>query len=198
MARDPDDVKVREYLRLLENPYASLQVGDDRDQDFATNATSSASQAGASSRESAQTPTPVELGTAPEPRHTSLPEVPHGNPYAALANIDDQEEQLLDAGAPSTGPALGEISKATFEAGCRRIFSQYIPRLERGRLRPEHRDFITRNRPRSARIRCRLLEELSRYDLSDLPGMRAQFNREDDRLTDKKLIEIEQAVDKDE
>jgi hypothetical protein len=41
------------------------------------------------------------------------------------------------------------------------------------------------------------LEALRRYDLSDLPAMQPQFNREDDRLTAKKLIDIERSVAKD-
>jgi hypothetical protein len=192
MASDTDAAKVREYVRLLENPYASLQVRGVEDEDPATAKTGESLDA-----VSAQvaTPTQVDLFPAP-PRHSALTDVPSGNPYASLANIDDEEQSVAKAHNAAADPP--ELSKASFEGGCRRIFSQYIPRLERGRLRPEHRDFITRNRSRSARIRFRLLEELSRYDLSDLPGMQPQFNREDDRLTAKKLTEIEQAVDKDE
>src|SRR2546421_384576 len=166
MARDSDDARFRECLRLLENPYASIQFRDGWDEDLATSARSNESQADASSRKSA---VPIELFPAPKPRHTQLTETPHGNPYAALADIDDDQEEHSAAAAPRSDSALVEVSKATFEAGCRRIFAQYIPRLERGRLRPEHLDFITRNRSSSAKIRSRLLEALRRYDLSDLP-----------------------------
>lgn len=126
-----------------------------------------------------------------------MPETRHGNPYASIASLDNDDEDETDAPhRPDLIP--GELSKVDFVAGCRRLFAQYIPSMERGRLRPEHRDFITRNSSRSAKIRFRLLKELRRYDLSDLPDVQPQFNREDDRLTAKKLIEIEQAVAKDE
>jgi hypothetical protein len=86
------------------------------------------------------------------------------------------------------------LSKEGFIAGCRRIFRQYIPSVEKGRLRQHHRDFITRNQGRGGSIRHLLLQELSKYDLSGLPGMEARFNRERNDLTDQKLKQIERSV----
>jgi len=149
MTSDSDAAKVREYVRLLENPYASLQVRDVGDEDPATASTRESRDAASAQ---VATPSPVDLFPAAPPRHSALTDTPSGNPSAALANIDDQEEHSA-AAPPRSDSTLVEVSKAAFEAGCRRIFAQYIPRLERGRLRPEHLDFITRNRSRSARIR---------------------------------------------
>jgi hypothetical protein len=168
---------------VLENPYASVQVRDIPDEPPVAERSPAGNPA----------PAPPALVSAPV---SPLADTRHGNPYASLAGVDVEESYAEPA--RKAGSAKGELSKAAFVAGCRRIFAQYIPHLERGRLRPEHRDFITRNSSHSPKVRSRLLQELSRYDLSDLPGMQPQFNREDDRLTVRKLIEIEQAVDKDE
>jgi hypothetical protein len=194
MASDSDDAKVREYIRLLENPYASVQVRDVSEVDLATSSIpATASPDRALLQAAGRIPTQVDLFSPAHPPRAGLVDAPSGNPYAAVANIEDEEEHSIVA-ASDSGNASQELSKSAFESGCRRIFSQYIPLLERGRLRPEHRDYIARNVSRSAKIRYRLLKELRRYDLSDLSGMQPQFNREDDRLTAKKLLEIEQAV----
>ena len=181
-----DDSKVRHYLRLLGNPYAKLQVRDTPDAPPVTEV------------RSPDAPAPKPFGRARvdiEGRRL-LPEPRHGNPYASLAALDDEDELGRRLARP---PDLAKTSsKADFIAGCRRIFSQYIPQLEKGHLRDEHRDFITRNASRSPTLRFKLLQALRRYDLSDLPGAQPQFNREDDRLTAKKLIDIEQAVATDE
>jgi hypothetical protein len=185
MAHDMDDSKIRDYLRLLGNPYAKLQVQDAPDAPPLTEVRSPDALA---PKPLGLTRTNIEGRLFPEPRH--------GNPYASLAALDDADEPGRELARP---PGLAKTSsKADFIAGCRRIFSQYIPQLEKGLLRDEHRDFITRNASRSPTIRFKLLEALRRYDLSDLPGAQPQFNREDDRLTAKKLIEIEQAVATDE
>jgi hypothetical protein len=91
----------------------------------------------------------------------------------------------------STGSTL---SKAEFRAGCRRIFGQYIPALERGRLRTHHRDFITRNESSSPARRHRLVKHLEKYDISKTHGVTAHFNR-GEPLTDEKLKQIERLAD---
>jgi hypothetical protein len=182
MARDVDDDRVRDYLRLLGNPYASLQVRDLPQREEVSEC-----------REAAFTVNPEQLrfsALAP----AVLREPSHGNPYASLANLDDEGD--FSAKAVATVESVAEISISSFEAGCRRIFVQYIPAPERGRLRPEHRDFIERNKLSSSQIRARLLAALQRFDLSGLV-VQPQFNREHPDLTAKKLLEIERSVGKD-
>jgi len=186
MAHDPNEERIRSYLRRLENPYASLQIRDVADETPATSAP--AAEASITTRRTrTQAPTQDDLFTD-RPQIQGLIDPPSGNPYAALANIDDDEV------ASSVPTAQGEISKSAYETGCRRIFTQYIPAVERGQLRPEYRDFITRTISRSARVRFKLLEALGRFDLSDIVGLQAQFNREPAQFTAKKLAEIERDV----
>jgi hypothetical protein len=180
---------------MLENPYASLQVREVPGEDLATSAQVSDNRPTAP-RQFVRSPTQVDLFTLQRRQSAAVVDPPHGNPYARLANIDDNGPSIVETHGPGQDP--GEISQTAFETGCRRIFGQYIPLLERGHLRHEHRDFIARNRSRSAKVRFKLLEALRRYDLSDLPAMQPQFNREDGRLTAKKLVEIERSVIKDE
>jgi hypothetical protein len=180
------DKAARDFLQLSENPYASLDLLDAFDEHLSISTAATPSDA-AQVRHSARVPAQVDLFAQPPPTAQGADaDTSHRNPYARLASACDE----------SVEP--GEISQATFVSECRRIFGQYIPQLEHGLLRAEHRGFITRNRSRSAKIRFKLLEALRRYDLSDLAGMQPQFNREDDRLTAKKLLEIEQGVGKDE
>ena len=89
---------------------------------------------------------------------------------------------------------VGKLSKTEFQSACRAIFRYYIPAIENGRLRGHHREFITRNESRSGEKRFRLFSELRRYDLSSIPGINPQFNRERDALTGAKLWEIERIV----
>jgi len=185
---------MREYLRVLENPYASLQVREVPGEDLATS-TQVSDKTPTAPRQFVRSHTQVDLFSL-QRAQSAVVEPPHGNPYAGLANIDDDGPSVVETRDPGQDP--GEISQTAFETGCRRIFGQYIPLLERGHLRPEHRDFIARNRSRSATVRFKLLGALCRYDLTDLPPMQPQFNREDDRLTAKKLAEIERSVIKDE
>jgi hypothetical protein len=85
-----------------------------------------------------------------------------------------------------------ELSATAFEARARAILRQYMPAAERHRLRPNFRNFISRNKLRPARVRHRLVQALGRFDLSDVQGMQTQFNRDHgDRETDRKLAEIE-------
>lgn len=94
---------------------------------------------------------------------------------------------------PESGTA-GDLSKTEFRSACRAIFRYYIPAIENGRLRAHHREFITRNESCSGEKRFRLHAELKRYDLSSIPGIIPQFNRERDALTDAKLREIERII----
>lgn len=120
------------------------------------------------------------------------------NPYAKEQMLfDDYPEEIL-AGS-STGSVAevvveSEATQREFESECRRIFRQYIPAVEKGRIRDHHRAFIDRNRSRSAMQRSRLLVELRKYDISSIKGISAQFNRERDRLTAEKLAKIERDV----
>ena len=88
----------------------------------------------------------------------------------------------------------GKLSKTEFQSACRAIFRHYIPAIENGRLRGQHREFITRNESSSGEKRFRLYSELRRYDLSSIPGINPQFNRERDALTGAKLRELERIV----
>lgn len=143
-----------------------------------------------------------------------------GNPYASLQIMDDVEQkQVSDAQRPHVrhpyayasleeandvsanlavkqpiGAVVGTLSKAEFKARCRRIFEQYIPALEKSRLRTHHRDFIIRNESLSPETRHLLVKELQKYNLSTVPGLKAHFNRERGSLTDEKLRQIERLV----
>lgn len=168
MDKLPLTPRVIEYLRTLGNPYAKEQMFD--------------VVAEAEGKASRSSTTPVnQLGrpAAPQPAKGWFDQ-PSGNPYARL---EDE---------PTTPAAL---SKAEYRARCRRIFRQYIPAIEQGRLRTHHRDFITRNESRSPTDRLRIVMALEKYDLSDVPGLTAQFNRERDPFTEAKLQEIERQLD---
>jgi hypothetical protein len=126
-----------------------------------------------------------------------------GNPYAKLSVLGDPDDAEADGLLAQAHDLRNQSSpdvrhlgvpKAVFLAECRRIFRQYIPPVENGRLRAHHRAFIVRNESRSPETRHRLLVQLRRYDLSDVPGMQARFNRERSELTEEKLRQVEQAV----
>jgi hypothetical protein len=117
------------------------------------------------------------------------------NPYAKEQMLfDDYSEEILaDSSTSSVAEVVieSEATQREFESECRRIFRQYTPAVEKGRIRDHHRAFIDRNRPRSAKQRFRLLVELRKYDISSIKGISAQFNRERDKLTVDKLARIE-------
>jgi len=110
-----------------------------------------------------------------------------GNPYA---NIQVSDEPNFIAASP-----VKPVSKAEFRLRCRGIFERYIPFLENKKLRPHQRDFIVRNESRSALARGRILAELKRYDISNLPGLTPRFNRERDPFTETKLLAIERLAE---
>ena len=102
--------------------------------------------------------------------------------------------------APQLSPSkpldiAGDVSKLDFQRRCKRIFVQYIPPAEKGRLRQHHKEFILRNENSPPRRRGALLAHLQRYDLSNLLGLQPQFNRERDVLTEAKLRTLEKSVD---
>lgn len=88
----------------------------------------------------------------------------------------------------------GQVSKAEYESEVRRIFRQYIPKVENGRLRDHYKAFISRTSKHTAQTRFAILQELKRYDLASILGFEARFNREKDPLTEAKLISIEQSA----
>ncbi len=193
---------VRAYLKRLGNPYASLQLEGFQDEVPFGAAHLSAEHGSASGKAApgvdvARKPEQVDLFSQQSGEQLSPTNARSGNPYAALAQITE-DEALADTADRAAGQDSKTASQTEFESGCRRVFAQYIPALERGRLRPEHRDFIARNRVRSGRIRFLLIQALQRYDLSSTMGLQPQFNRESELLTAKKLTEIERSVGTDE
>ena len=117
------------------------------------------------------------------------------HPYAKLSvTLKDSGGESTVFTTDSRSSAKVTLSKEEFEAECRRIFRHYIPAVERGRLKPHHKDFIARNQNRSGAGRYKLVEALRKYDLSDVPGFEARFNREREDLTEAKLREIERSV----
>lgn len=163
--------KVKKYLRQLENPYASLQINDDIDDEFV-------------------------LNSAANKAHSERNRPIH--PYATLASPEELDTSSpLDGIAPPKHLILVKtISKEGFRKRCRLIFQQYIPSLEGNQLRQHHRDFISRNESRSPEERYSLLSELEKYNLASLRGVNTLFNREQDIFTEKKLKSIENLVDK--
>lgn len=165
---------LKDALRLRGNPYASLQLFANEEADAL------AAELAASSSFTA----------AEHARFRDL-----GNPYAkegsaSSATVTVAAIEAAGAAAVATSPG---VTQAMFELECRRIFRQYIPEIERGRLREHHRNFIGRNRSRSPEIRANILIGLKRYDLGEI-GVQAMFNRERDELTDEKLLGIENAA----
>jgi len=160
---------IKAYLRRLGNPYASLQIDDNTEGTEATKYSLDEQR--------------------PYIRH----------PYALIPQEEEAEETSEETSFEaiakiSVSTTGGTLSKAEFRAGCRRIFGQYIPALEKGRLRTHHRDFITRNESSSPARRLRLVKHLERYDISKTQGFTAHFNR-GEPLTDEKLKQIEHLAD---
>ena len=158
--------RTRAYYRLIGNPYAFLQLEDASDE---------------------RTVAVQDL----ESEYIRQLE----NPYASLSIRAGGEDNMARVTAPKAAPpALRRMSKVEFRSQCRRIFRQYIPDLEKGRLRLHHRDFISRNESRSPEIRNDLVSHLRKYDLSQISGVSGQFNRERQALTEEKLRAIERLV----
>jgi hypothetical protein len=121
------------------------------------------------------------------------------NQYAKLSvTLRDDSAMSSVAHVAEPPAAKTTASKEEFDAECRRILGFYIPAVEKGRLRSNYKDFIDRNRARTPSGRYKILEHLRKYDLSNLAGFEARFNREREELTEAKLKEIERAVSVDE
>lgn len=171
----PLSFAARAYLRKLRNPYATEQL------DEGTNE-----------------PVRAAKPSAHDPRLSapnSPPEIERSDvwisqdPYASLSSEPPRRQlRALRAVAKST------CSRTAFRTGCSRIFHFYTHAPGRGSLREEHIAFIARNEDRSPEIRYELLRELQRFDLSDVPGLKPQLNREKDALTEEKLKTLERKV----
>jgi hypothetical protein len=119
------------------------------------------------------------------------------NPYAKLSMMDDPDEEVsLEAQrAPTVVKIVGRaVAKAVFRSECKRLFTQYMPNAERGKLRQHYKDFISRNEDQLPERRGALLVALARYDLAS-SGYRSQFNRERVSLTEAKLLAIEKLIE---
>jgi hypothetical protein len=186
---------VRSALAILENPYVFV---DECDEVYEREVARGASRDAES--------TSVPHSSSDVTSRSTLADLQ--NPYAFAQESDEAherheglaEQQPVIAPSASisspTSALRGRLSKTEFGSRCRAIFGPYSPALNRGRLRSHHRDFITRNQARSAEERYQIWLHLKKYDLSDLPGLSTQFNREDDLVTEEKLREIERLVDK--
>jgi hypothetical protein len=121
------------------------------------------------------------------------------NPYAKLSMVDDPPDSVAMGAQPvsiRTKEVVRKAPKALFKSECKRLFSQYMPAVEQGKLRQHYKDFITRNEDQTAEKRGALLAALARYDLAS-SGYRSQFNRERASLTESKLRTIERQVEQD-
>ena len=159
------------------NPYASLQVDDFEPETEAVTATA-----------------PVALALAPTNdtlirRYVRISQ----DPYAALAFADD-EDAVAQQPVAALSSKLARCEYRKISSGRRpAAFLRFILAAENGVLRSHHRDFIVRNENRSGEARARLIDQLSRYDLTDLP-LHGHFNRERDPFTIGKLSQIEKAA----
>lgn len=121
------------------------------------------------------------------------------NPHAFYAVMGEGAEsssvQSNGTEEERTKAQLPGVSKTEFQRRCRSVFAQYIPEIEKGRIRTHHRQFIVRNEGASPLRRARLLAGLEKYDLSKVQGLSPQFNRERDVLTESKLRALERATD---
>lgn len=172
MSRNADVIK--KYIQLLGNPYAKEQL-----------------DTGASEAED------LALREATEDERSYARK--QANQYTLLSvSIADSHATAIPKSAGATprraSSARAGLSKADFVTECRRMLRPYIPAAEKGRLRRHHQDFITRNQNRTPAVRLGLVKELAKYDLSVQAGITAQFNRERDLLTERKLRQIERAV----
>jgi hypothetical protein len=168
----PPSSRVSAYARLLGNPYAKDQLFDP----------------------SALNPAPYDTDLRPLTNEERAYVRELQNQYAplsiAIADDDGRGRNALSAKAQTRRHG---VSKQDFEQECRRIFRKYIPALERGRLRPHHAEFISRNRSRNALQREALVAHLRKFDLSEGLRCEGHFNR-GESLTERKLKQIETKV----
>lgn len=160
--------KTSAYLRLLGNPYASLQIAE---------------EPAISSQQV--------LRTAEQRAYISLLE----NPYASLSlQFAPETSANRIAHSPRKDEAEKSMSKADFRKVCNGILHQYMPALERGRLRAHYKNFVQRNESRPATGRFALVQQLRKYDLSGVRGIQVRFNRERYDVTEEKLKRVERNV----
>jgi hypothetical protein len=192
MAAGDIPAKARVRLRLGENPYGFIEF---EDADLAEAPPRRQLRASPDLKASSHQDLQHDL-FAPRPPPSYKPDsVPSGNPYARIADGHQDDER---GGQAQVDAKSKSLSKLEFRRRCTEIFRQYIPDLEGGSLRGYMRDFIARNESRSSRIRYLVLRGLAKFDLSDLSAATPLFNREDERLSEQKLRDIERSVGEDE
>ena len=168
-----DAENARAYVRLLQNPYASLSIQDEPEESI-----------------------PVE--TTLEQKRTYFRKLENPHAHSEVFGESTAIQESVEAKpTPLVSPkgANRQISKRDFQDGCRRILLQYTPPDEGPVLRQHYRDFISRNENRSPEQRFRFLNELGKYDISTSGNFKPQFNREQELLTARKLEQIERAVE---
>ena len=121
-------------------------------------------------------------------------------PDAAEATAADvQAPELVPAENPSRSeqpnlfevPVRRSISRKSFDSGCREIFRQYPPlRGQKRGLDSRFLKFLRENGQRSGEERARVLQNLQRYELSDLHTHDPMLNRQFGITLDKKLAKI--------
>jgi hypothetical protein len=143
----------RDDLRRLENPYAKLSMGEEMDDRQAF----------------------IRLLQ---------------DPYAVIETSDDslfgsiaaEHQNLAISNETELLPAnngVQSISQRDFATRCRSIFMQYTPLTDgHQHLQPDYQDFIVRGKKKDGRVRIAILEDLERFDLSDLGGIKPHLNRE--------------------
>lgn len=200
MAKPPSGVKAA--VKRLENPYAWTQIDGFHDDEDLQSSVRDANRLAPEARPVVPG-ADLSKGSAQSDLFAVLPEQPRkeqpsGNPYRSLADLEDDEPEVaaIPQGKATASSAEGTATQAEFVRWFRRFFSQYMPALERDRLKPEYRDFIERNKGRSPKSRFRLIQAMQRYDLSGL-ALSPQFNRESEAETAQKLRDIEKSIGED-
>lgn len=89
---------------------------------------------------------------------------------------------------PTLAP-LTPVTKKVFETRLREIFLGYTP-LHNGVLDARYRKFIADTRDRSASERAAIMQELQRYDLSNLTTHKPMLNREREDMVASKLARV--------
>ena len=158
-----------EYIRLLENPYASIDVAEEGD---------SKHQA-------------LLISQNPYATHYYFGE---GAENVARSEDEGRKESGESAKNKEVGFSESEtkqrgVSALKFESECRAIFRMYLP-LGQHMLRSEHRKFIKEGKGRPAKQRAAILGRLSRYDIRRFGALNPQLNRERSEQLTKKLDEI--------
>jgi hypothetical protein len=180
-------------MRQLENPYANV----DRDMaaDDAAKLPKARRLAAAVRHAESKQPDLFASIDASVPRES----LGSGNPYA---NVHFEDHQGTEAqGAETTERSVRQqnavrtATKQEFRETCASILMRYSPLSMKGRLRPHHREFITRNEAKSPESRYKLLDGLRQFDLAQIRGLETYLHREDDLCSEAELRAIEDSVD---